>query len=338
MAPKGDLRKLGESQIYRVAKAAGLDLHERTHPFVQRHRDDEKLFYVFYKTVENAFGDRPYLIQRIRRTERNWKTKGCEPEVKTTYQVEVFKTLAGAPKHPDQHHGRYGIKDYYRREIVKEYDIGIGEVPGQCEGTSWPFSPKSLFRYLHKYAEDPGPYHDVAFQRSTHWTLTVALDAEGGWRVASPELGFDLPSKEPDPEKLRPRPIPASKGLRLVAGEGPKGLRVGESTQADARRELGEPLEVMTYPVGTSSCSYAGGLTLFFEKTGELRTAYTRPGFLGKTDRDIEHGDPRWRVMEVMGVPAHQYADAKTWRYPGIVLTFDGFDRIAKILVYARSK
>ncbi|MHC4860875.1 MAG: hypothetical protein ACYTDY_12390, partial [Planctomycetota bacterium] len=100
--------KLAKSDLQKHARKVGIDLtKEPENPFVVQGMRDGRIFYVFYKTVENAFGGGPYLIQRIRRTERNWATLDAEPEVKVTYQVEVFKTLAGQLKRADQHYGYY---------------------------------------------------------------------------------------------------------------------------------------------------------------------------------------------------------------------------------------
>ena len=93
------LRRTKETKIYKLAKAAGVDLEDPSHPLAVVSYQDGRLFYVFYKIGEGAVGDRPYLIQRIKKTERTWATPDqAEPDVRTTYQVEVFKTFAGALK------------------------------------------------------------------------------------------------------------------------------------------------------------------------------------------------------------------------------------------------
>jgi hypothetical protein len=120
---RGDLEK---SPIFKHARSAGVDLRRWREPLLVHCYRNGRLFYLFYKTTENALADRPYLIQRIRKTERAWPMPGAKPEVRVTYQVEVFKTFAGALKRADQHYGSFGLRDYARREIVKEYEIGFG--------------------------------------------------------------------------------------------------------------------------------------------------------------------------------------------------------------------
>ena len=91
----------------------------------------------------------------------------------------MFKTYAGALKRADEHHGSFAIRDNHRREVVKEYEIGFGEVPGVCEGTAWPFDDDRLFEYLQRYQEDPGLYSQVTFLEATPWTLDVSFGADG---------------------------------------------------------------------------------------------------------------------------------------------------------------
>ena len=49
-------------------------------------------------------------------------------------------------------------------------------------------------------------------------------------------------------------------------------------------------------------------------------------------DRSIPYG----RVMEVMGPPASQPADAPQWRYDGVLVSFDGFDEVERFVVFRR--
>ncbi|MHC4224338.1 MAG: hypothetical protein ACYSX0_09110 [Planctomycetota bacterium] len=153
-----------EAQLVRYARGVGLDVTEPEHPLVIHGFRDGRLFYVFYKTVENAFGDRPYLIQKIRRTERTWRSADDEkPSVKVTYQVEVFKTVAGRLKRADRHYGRYSLRELHRREVVKEYEIGFGEVPGACEGSRWPFDSGKLFVCIQPFGTAVGLFEKVRF-------------------------------------------------------------------------------------------------------------------------------------------------------------------------------
>lgn len=328
-----DLQRTKETGIYKTAKKAGVDLEDPPHPLVAASYREGRLFYVFYKVAESAIGDRPYILQRIKKTERTWPEEGSEPDVRVTYQVEVFKTFGGAVKRSDQHHGSYGLRDAHRREIVKEYEIGIGEVPGVCEGTDWPYDQGRLFEYIHRYAEDKGPFDDVRFLASTTWSLVVELDASGSWRVLCPELGFDAPAKMPALDASTPKADPASKKTVLVRGRGTSALKIGRSNRADLDKRLGAPLKVTTFPAGTASLCYPGALVANLDEAGKLKSLTTGPGFGGRTKEGLAHGDDRWRVAEVLGLPEDQDVFGWTWRYEGVMFWFDGFERVRRISI-----
>ncbi|MHC4932658.1 MAG: hypothetical protein ACYTGV_10770 [Planctomycetota bacterium] len=61
-----------------------------------------------------------------------------------------------------------------------------------------------------------------------------------------------------------------------------------------------------------------------------------RPGFAGRTSKGVRHGDPRWRIMELHGVPADQKADARFWSYRGVSFWFDGHQRVSGIRISRR--
>jgi hypothetical protein len=329
-----NLTNTKKTEIYKTARHAGLDLEELTHPYLAHIYANNRLFYVFYKTAESAVGDRPYLIQRIKKIERTWLTEDqTAPVVKTTYQVEVFKIFAGAMKRADQHFGSYGLRGNYRREVVKEYEIGFGEVPDACEGTAWPFDPGKLFKYVQEYQEDIGVYDDVKFLSSTTWTLSVGFARDGTYHVRSPEFGFDAPEQLPDPEAHAPKKDPASKGIVLAAGKGLDGVVMGESTLEDLKAKFGEPVQTQTFPSGSANHFFGGTLVFNLDGGGKLNTIITRPEFAGATAAGIRHGDHRARVMEVMGVPKRTYADAWYWRFRGVLFYFDGYDRVSQIVV-----
>lgn len=322
---RGDLSTLGETEQAKIAASVGVDLAAPDNPLLHAKLADDKLYLLFYKTLEHAFADRPYVIQRIRKTERSWKTKNSEPTERVTYQVEVFKLLGGAVKRPDQHFGRYGLGDDYRREIVKEYEFGFGVVPGKCEGTDWPFDPRKLFHYLQPYDEQVGVYDEVKLVRPVKWRLEASFDRDGDWRVRSPELGFDAPKKMPKLESCEPEPMPKSKGVVLVVGEGLQGLR---SLEQDG----GEELVRTTFTNGRSALTTDRGVMFHLDTSGRPYRIGTLPGFLGETEKGLKHGDSRERVAEVMGAPK-QAKDAWMWRYPGVQLRFDGLDRVDRIWV-----
>jgi len=336
-----DLLHTQETKIYKTAKAAGVDLGQPArleHPLVVAHFEKNRLFYLFYKIAERAVGDRPYLIQRIKKTERTWATDDQEePEVRTTYQVEVFKTFAGALKRADQHHGSYGLGDRARREIVKEYEIGFGEIPGTCEGTAWPFGGGRLFQYVQPFQEEPGIYPEVRFFAATPWTLAVSLASDGTYAVRCPELGIDAPARLPDPQSARPQSDPTSKDVVLLAGQGPEGLVLGKSRLEDLVARLGEPLQSQTWSSGSANHWFGRGLVFNLKPDGTLNTLMTRPSFSGCTGAGIRHGDPRHRVLEVMGMPKPAMTNAWAWSYPeGVLFYFDGYDRVSQIVVFAR--
>ncbi|MFV1958484.1 MAG: hypothetical protein ACC662_03620 [Planctomycetota bacterium] len=77
-------------------------------------------------------------------------------------------------------------------------------------------------------------------------------------------------------------------------------------------------------------------LTVNLDPAERVNTIITRPGFEGRTTDGIRHGDGRVKVMEVMGVPVHPYADAHSWRYAGVTFLFDGFDEVKRIVIYRR--
>lgn len=325
---RGGLKK---SAVYKYAQAAGVDLAAWSEPLLVHSLKDGRLFYLFYKTTENAHGDRPYLIQRIRKTERTWPTRDAEPEVRVTYQVEVFKTLAGSLKRADRHFGSFGLKTNARREIIKEYEIGFGEVPGVCEGKQWPYDPGILFHKIQPYGQERGAYDEVRFRTARRWTLRVGFDSRGTYSVASEELGFDAPEKLP--AKTRPKVAARSKALVLQRGQGVGAFLFGEGTPADLEKMLGKPLEVATVGRGHTNYSMPGGLTVNFDAKGKANTVITRTDFGGRTAAGVGLWGPRATVKSAYGQTDGQADDARYWRYPGIIFYFDGFNRVERIVI-----
>lgn len=332
-APDGDLGRIGETEIHKTAHGDGVDLARPPHPIVAYRWTGERLYYLFYKTTENALGDRPYLIQRVRKIERAWKTADAAPEEKVTWQVEAFKTRGGELKSPDRHFGSFGLNGNHRREIVKEYEIGFGEVPGVCEGRTWPFDPEKLYRMLQAYQEDEALFAQVTFSRACRWTLTVTFDGTGSYSVHSPELDFDAPTRLPTRNQTLPPADPASAGTVLLEGRGIEGIAIGESGRDALVRALGEPLEDAPVGRGHTNLSFRGSLTVNLDPTGRVNTILTRAGFAGKTAKGATHGMYRDEVARLYGLPARNAPDAEDWRYDGVQFTFDGFDRVKRIVV-----
>lgn len=327
---KGELAAIPDSDVGKEAAKVGLDLTKPSNPYVAHAWKDGRLVYVFYKTPEEAFGDRAWMLQRIRKIERTWKTADAEPEEKVTYQVEAFKTIGGSLKSADQHYGSFSLRGVHRREIVKEYEIGFGEVPGTAAGAAWPFDNKRLFHMLQAYDGDTALFERVKFHASRHWTLRVELASDGSHRVHSPELGVDLPKHPPKREHATVPADPASKKLVLVAGQGIDGITVGRSKREDVDKVLGQPLEYV--PVGQNhNASYRGGLTCNFDKTGLLNTVFTRASFAGKTKEGIELGMPRDEVQKKLG--KKQGDPGATWTLPGLVVRFDATGVVQRLVV-----
>jgi hypothetical protein len=331
-APAGDLARLGETETYKTALQGGVDLARPPHPIVACRRTGDRLYYVFYKTTDNALGDRPYLIQRIRKIERAWKAPDARPEEKVTWQVEVFKTRGGELKTPDQHFGSFGLQGNHRREIVKEYEIGLGEVAGECEGRAWPFDSNKAYRLLQAYQEEKGVFGKVKFRRACKWTLTASFDAAGGYSVRSPELDFDAPTRLPTPAQTLSPPDPASAKIVLLEGKGIDGVTLGESDRGAVLRVLGKPLEDVAVGQQSNNLSFRESLTVNLDATGKVNTIFTRGGFAGRTGKGASYGMSRVEVARIYG-PAGAAPDAESWRYEGVLFTFDGFDRVKRIVI-----
>ena len=49
-------------------------------------------------------------------------------------------TRQGTTVKPDQHFGQFSLREYARREIIKEYEVGFATIPGVTEDEDpWPF-------------------------------------------------------------------------------------------------------------------------------------------------------------------------------------------------------
>ncbi len=327
---KGDVAAIATSDVGKEAAKVGLDLAKPPNPYAVAAYKEGRLFYVFYKTTEEAFGDRAWVLQRIKKIERTWKTADAEPEEKVTFQVEAFKTIGGSMKGSDQHYGGYSLRGAHRREVVKEYEVGFGEVPGTAAGAAWPFDRKRLFHMLQPYEGDSSLYDRVKFHASRRWTLTATLASDGSHRVHSPDLGIDLPKKQPTSELAKVPADPASKALVLIAGHGLAGFSVGKSKREDVDKVLGEPLEYL--PAGDNhNASYRGGLTCNFDPNGVLNTVFTRASFAGSTKEGLRHGMTRDEVQKKLG--KIQGGVGPSWLLPGLVVKFDATGVVQRFVV-----
>ena len=136
-----------EPEIITRARKLGINLQKPSHPLLVHSYKGGNLFYLFYKTVENASAPQHYLIQRIRKEERFYSSAtDWNPKTRITYLVEVFKLQDGTLKKADQHVGSYGISSYYKREIIKEYEIGFGRINNTLSSAEWPFDRNILYK------------------------------------------------------------------------------------------------------------------------------------------------------------------------------------------------
>ncbi|MDJ0520786.1 MAG: hypothetical protein QNJ90_01790 [Planctomycetota bacterium] len=331
----GDAAALRKKDEYRRARAAGVDLANITDdPVVAHGMRGGRLFYVFYKKLERAYGARQWIVQRIKRTERNWTAGASEPETKVTYQVEAFKLFAGEQKRGDQHHGGYTLGERERREIVKEYEIGFADVPGTAEGDAWPWKASTLFEYLARYGPSRTLYDKVRFRNSLRWSLTVRLGRDDRYEVLSPELGIEVPKQATDPARTLPQPIAAGKDLVLVRGSGLAGAQ-----DFDTCVRLAGPI-VQSRPAGKSNTNVmlAAGLMINRRSDGSVNTVQTRSGFAGATRAGIRVGSPRWAVLKAYGQPKDAKVSAAWWHYGDIGFWFDGLDRVGRIYVRKTNK
>jgi len=325
---------LEKSTVFKTARSAGMDLRRPSHPIVVASYRGGRLFHLFYKSTENALGDRPYLIQRLKRVVRSWKTVDAEPEETVEYKVEAFKTIAGALKRPDSHWGSYRIGEYRRREVIKEYEIGFGEIPGVCEGELWPYDNKKLFKMLQVWSAEPGLHDKVRFSRARTWRLAVEFDTSGSYRVRSPELGFDIHARLPGEEATRPRPNQDSRGTVLLEGRGLEGVVLGAGSEQAVVAALGEPLERVKSRSGNTNLSFRDSLTVNFASDGKVKTVFTRAGFAGRTAKGASHESTRAEIRKLYGDPKRGGPDGDYWLFDGVAFWFDGFDRVRRITIH----
>ena len=183
-----------DGSTVRKASEAGVDLATWKDPMVVVSLRNGRLFHLFYTAVAGAPDPRPYVIQRARRTVREYRSAAdTSPGVTVTYLVEAFKMDRGEMKRADQHIGTFSLGSYYRREVHKELEIGFGEIPGVAAGTSWPFERKILYKKIHHYDPDPTTFEQVRFLSSKKWTYEVSFDRKGSFSLRAPQLGISLP-------------------------------------------------------------------------------------------------------------------------------------------------
>jgi hypothetical protein len=327
-----DAEKWRQTPAFGAAQAAGVDLDNPLHPlFVHSYRNS-RLFFLFYNTVGEGFGDRPYLIQRIKRTIRNYsEINGGEPITTETYLVEAIKLKNGTFR-PDQHFGSYALGGFQRREIIKECEIGFGEVRGLAEGTEWPFEPRKLFVMLQDYGADRSLYDKVQFSAAKQWKIVASFDQDGTYRVQVPELGIDAPNRLPDPKDADSVLAADTANLVLLEGRGVLDLVVGKSTAEKIAIALGPPLQVERASAAAHNFHHKQRLTCNVYNGGTLNTVMTRGGFAGKTSNGIGLRDSRQQVIERYGQTETR---GNTLTYPGVIFHLDGENRVSQIVIFA---
>lgn len=333
-APGRDLAKLHDEGMGKIAKGLGIDLTEVDDPFVAFQYKAGRLFYVFYKNISGPAGDRPWAIQRIKRTEKNWRSLDEEPEVTTTYMVEVFKLQYGKLKRPDQHYGKYSIREFAKREIIKECEIGFGEIGEALKGSAWPLPANKLYKQVLPYGTDRAMYNEVAFTRATTWRLDVTLDEEGNASVKVPELGLDLPDTIPDVDAARPWQNPDSKDLVLEPGEGVGTVRIGGEGKDLTTAAWGAPRYVIRHSSGKRNLIFGNGLTVNTGANGAITTIIARMSFAGTVGEDVRIGCTRAHLLGALGTPS-QTLRSGALKYPGVIYTFDALDRLRQAVVFA---
>ena len=343
-----------QTPVYQAAQKSGVDIADPDDPLVICRFKNRRLFYLFYNLAMNVPGltdeaGEPYLIQRIKRTVTDF-SPGGEPSVKVDHSVEVMKTKGGRMKRTDQHFGSFGIYEFQKRRIVKEFEVGVGEIEGIAKPGAWPFDAKLLFKRIQPYQKESAAYEKCRFTNSKKWTLTVEFDALGNYAMTSPELGIELVHRLPEAfTELETTPRAAAKtepaeaekaGLAekdivLKQGQGVFDLAVGKSRLEDVTKKLGEPLRVKAPSPNAKNYEFANGLTFNITNGGTINTIFTQPRFHGTTSKGIGHGDSREKVNKAYGHKAR--AAGLTEAYDGILFWFDPDGRVTKIVVYQGS-
>jgi hypothetical protein len=152
-------------------------------------------FYALFDTFKDTESSRLYAIQRVRKTTRGYRSASdTRPLTSVEYLVEIFKLRDGEFKRADMHHGTYPMGGFYKREVLKELEIGIGEIPGTATGDAWPFDPATLYKLVQDYSVKREIYDSVHFDRSTSWMIDATFGSDGRHELQVPALQVDLGS------------------------------------------------------------------------------------------------------------------------------------------------
>jgi len=280
---------------------------------------------MFYNTVHNIRAG--YLVQRIKMTDTVVDSEG-KTSVTTKHLVEVFMPKGERLPGADQHFGYYPLRGASRRTITKEFEIGIGSVPGHAAPGDWPFKGQ-IFKLLQGYQAEPGLYEKVQCKQPKRWKICLSFDAHGNYTFQIPEFGVDVAVQVPA-DAGPPAPPALGKNLVLQEGKGLKGLVVGKSTLAGVKRVLGEPRKVTAHAHAKNY--WYEGFTCNVNGAGTLNTIFSEPGFAGQTAKGIRHGTGIGALEKAYG-KSGRVANSITYYQHGISFHLDAEQRVSKIVV-----
>ncbi|RJP26482.1 MAG: hypothetical protein C4527_15070 [Candidatus Omnitrophota bacterium] len=193
-----DLLKKDEyREIAKLAAKAGVDLSRELDKEFICGCNGESMFLLYYTDTKAIGSDKQYLIQRVRIQREQFDEQGQKRAPDSiVYLVEVFKTnYRDDQKGADQHYKSYGLQASYKRKVRVDIEIGVGEIPGQVKGDSWPYARNLRYYKIQDYAPQAGLYDQVVYDYSTKYAYTFEFDRTGAYTVDLSE--FIVPQKEP---------------------------------------------------------------------------------------------------------------------------------------------
>jgi hypothetical protein len=84
------------------------------------------------------------------------------------------------------------MSGYYKRVVIKELEVGTGEIPGTATGNAWPFEPTTLYHEVQGYSPDRSVYDSVVFDSSVSWRIEAEFTRDGQYQLTVPQLGVDV--------------------------------------------------------------------------------------------------------------------------------------------------
>ncbi len=180
---------------YKTGLIAGVNFTSSSR--IEHSYKNKRLYYIFYNDVENINSKYEFIIQRVKKTLKYYRTVyDKSPITKTSFLVEIMKTKNGSFKSgADQHYADYSLGKYYKREMLKELEIGIGKIKGIVSGTKWPYSPRKLYKRVQGYQANPDKFNRVDFSKSKRWSIKAVFDVKGRYSISSRALGINVRGK-----------------------------------------------------------------------------------------------------------------------------------------------